>query len=280
MVSLMESIRKMQRKEITEAVKFDGRTFKNTKVFNDDDSANDFMQKNKDWGVIGVKGGKVYLAPHKDMGEGFEYENLDEARKKTFRDYADEYEKLTGKKAPAGTSTQAMMIILDKAKREMSEEVKLEEAKKQLDRVDRDELKKDYEDREDKDIDNDGDEDDSDRYLHSRRKAVSKALAKEEASLGENYELVHDGKRVDYFDSKEEAEAALDKMDLSDEDREEYTINKVEGGIMENMVWSVAVGNRKYRVTAKSTVEASKRAKMTADKEGNKGVVGKIVKLQ
>lgn len=53
---------------------------------------------------------------------------LDEA-KKTFRDLAREYEKLTGKKAPSGTSTQAMMIILDKAKREMqNEELELDEA--------------------------------------------------------------------------------------------------------------------------------------------------------
>ena len=34
----------------------------------------------------------------------------------------------------------------------------------------------DYEDRDDKDIDNDGDTDDSDRYLHKRRQAISKAI--------------------------------------------------------------------------------------------------------
>ena len=36
----------------------------------------------------------------------------------------------------------------------------------------------DYEDRDDKDIDNDGDTDDSDRYLHKRRQAVTKAVKK------------------------------------------------------------------------------------------------------
>jgi hypothetical protein len=56
--------------------------------------------------------------------------DLDEA-KKTFSDYADEYKKLTGKKAPAGTSTQAMMLMVDKAKRakSMKEETDLDEGK-------------------------------------------------------------------------------------------------------------------------------------------------------
>lgn len=42
-----------------------------------------------------------------------------------------EYEKLTGKKAPAGTSTQAMQIIVDKAKREKKvDEAKVKEGNK------------------------------------------------------------------------------------------------------------------------------------------------------
>lgn len=143
MASLLESIRNVQSGEIEEAVKFNGRTFKNTKSFNDDDSANAFMQKNKDWGVVGTKGGKVFLAPMKDMGEGFEPE----------------------------------LEAIEEAKKQNGDE--------KMDRVDRDELKKGYEDREDKDIDNDGDHDDSDEYLHKRRKAISKALAKEEVDLEE-----------------------------------------------------------------------------------------------
>lgn len=55
-----------------------------------------------------------------------------------------------------------------------------EASKKKMDKVDAKELEKDYKDREDKDIDNDGDEDESDEYLHNRRKAVKKAIAKEE----------------------------------------------------------------------------------------------------
>lgn len=50
-----------------------------------------------------------------------------------------------------------------------------------LDKVQPKAVKKKFKDRKDKDIDNDGDEDESDKYLHKRRKAISKALAKESA---------------------------------------------------------------------------------------------------
>jgi hypothetical protein len=43
-------------------------------------------------------------------------------------------------------------------------------------------VKKKFKDRKDKDIDNDGDVDSSDKYLHKRRKAVSKAIAKKEGN--------------------------------------------------------------------------------------------------
>jgi hypothetical protein len=50
-------------------------------------------------------------------------------------------------------------------------------AEKKLDPVNHKELKGDHSDRKDKDIDNDGDVDNSDKYLHARRKKVSKILA-------------------------------------------------------------------------------------------------------
>jgi len=53
-------------------------------------------------------------------------------------------------------------------------DVKKEEDK--LDPVNKDAVKKKFKDRKDKDIDNDGDVDDSDRFLHKRRKAISKAV--------------------------------------------------------------------------------------------------------
>ena len=49
-----------------------------------------------------------------------------------------------------------------------------------LDKVQPKALKKKFKDRKDKDIDNDGDVDDSDKYFHKKRKAISKAIAANE----------------------------------------------------------------------------------------------------
>ena len=59
------------------------------------------------------------------------------------------------------------------------------EMEEKLDKVDpsKVEPEDDFKDREDKDIDNDGDVDDSDEYLHKRRQAISKAI-KKESSFG------------------------------------------------------------------------------------------------
>ena len=62
-----------------------------------------------------------------------------------------------------------------------------EAAKKNEDKLDpgnKDAVKKKFDDRKDKDIDNDGDVDSSDKFLHKRRKAVSKAIAKESYEIG------------------------------------------------------------------------------------------------
>lgn len=75
-----------------------------------------------------------------------------------------------------------------------SKEEELEEAKKTaedasndqeddgegMDKVDPKAAKKKFKDRKDKDIDNDGDVDDSDEFLHKRRKAIGKAMDDEE----------------------------------------------------------------------------------------------------
>jgi hypothetical protein len=54
------------------------------------------------------------------------------------------------------------------------------------DPVDKKELTKSFEKRKDKDIDNDGDTDSSDEYLHKRRKAISKTM-KEESDVDEGF---------------------------------------------------------------------------------------------
>ena len=50
---------------------------------------------------------------------------------------------------------------------------------KKLDPVNKDAVKKKFDDRKDKDIDNDGDVDSTDKFLHKRRKAITKAIEKE-----------------------------------------------------------------------------------------------------
>ena len=57
-----------------------------------------------------------------------------------------------------------------------------------LDPVDPDELRGKHKDRKDKDIDNDGDVDKTDKYLHKRRKAISKKSSTEDEPEGDNGE--------------------------------------------------------------------------------------------
>ena len=58
---------------------------------------------------------------------------------------------------------------------------------KKLDPVNPTAVKKKFDDRKDKDIDNDGDVDSTDKYLHKRRKAVSKAIKSDaKSSVSEN----------------------------------------------------------------------------------------------
>lgn len=58
-----------------------------------------------------------------------------------------------------------------------------------LDPVNKTAVKKKFDDRKDKDIDNDGDVDSSDKFLHKRRKAISKAVG-EEVSLKETVSII------------------------------------------------------------------------------------------
>jgi hypothetical protein len=73
--------------------------------------------------------------------------------------------------------------ILEKKKQNLyGDKDKENEEDDDLDSVDKGELKGKHADRDDKDIDNDGDVDDSDKFLHKKRKAISKAMKKESIS--------------------------------------------------------------------------------------------------
>ena len=84
------------------------------------------------------------------------------------------------------------------------------ETNEAMDPVDKKAVKKKFDDRKDKDIDNDGDVDSSDKFLHKRRKAISKATSKptEDEPEGENGETAEmnpkmkDKKKMEKKESK------------------------------------------------------------------------------
>lgn len=78
-------------------------------------------------------------------------------------------------------------------------------------------VKKKFKDRKDKDIDNDGDVDNSDKFLHKRRKAISKAVAKKDDGLDEGsndaYYAMVDAKDKAKRDGKVWAQMGQDEKD-------------------------------------------------------------------
>ena len=65
------------------------------------------------------------------------------------------------------------------------EAARIKREQKKLDPVNKKAVMKKFDDRKDRDIDNDGDVDSTDKYLHKRRQAISKAIKKEEVELDE-----------------------------------------------------------------------------------------------
>ena len=80
------------------------------------------------------------------------------------------------------------MAYFDTKKGSLEEAIKDAVKNEKLDPVNKTAVKKKFDDRKDKDIDNDGDVDSSDKFLHKRRKAISKAMSKEETKK-EAYEF-------------------------------------------------------------------------------------------
>lgn len=84
-----------------------------------------------------------------------------------------------------------------------------------MDPVDHKELKGKHKDRKDKDIDNDGDVDKSDEYLHNRRKAVSKAMKKKgDEEVVMNPKKEKKGKDAEMTESVDKARSAVQDHDM------------------------------------------------------------------
>ena len=102
------------------------------------------------------------------------------------------------------------------------------EKKKKLDPVDKDELDGTHADRDDKDIDNDGDADDTDKFLHKKRKAISKAVAADEMSSKEKM-------KKGLYNSKETKKEStgwpiFDRIQSKAEELEEKDTHKTKDG--------------------------------------------------
>ena len=123
------------------------------------------------------KGGKVVPNCVKAGDEvTHEGEELEEAKRGL---YANIHAKRKRGEAPAkpGSEDYPAKDAFKKAARTAKKEEVEHIEEKKLDPVDHKELKGKHSERKDKDIDNDGDVDKSDKYLHMRRKKVSKIIA-------------------------------------------------------------------------------------------------------
>jgi len=107
-----------------------------------------------------------------------------------------------------------------------------------LDAVQPDAVKKKFKNRKDKDIDNDGDADDSDEFLHKKRKAVSKAIKKDD---DENDSKVKENGKID---NKIKMEPEEEKMKESTgvafvrkfKDKMNEVNNKEEGASLQDQI--------------------------------------------
>ena len=97
-----------------------------------------------------------------------------------------------------------------------------------LDAVQPKAVKKKFDDRKDKDIDNDGDVDSSDKFLHKRRKAVSKSMGEALVSVAESVRMMWDeaAKKTEAQDMEQDKDG--DGMD--DDGKAKKTAKKTDSG--------------------------------------------------
>ena len=118
-----------------------------------------------------------------------------------------------------------MTKYLETKTNSIEEAIKRVVLEKKLDPVNPKAVKKKFDDRKDKDIDNDGDVDSTDKYLHKRRKAISKAISKEEVEIDEAKFQVNYSKGGKLFsktisakDEDDAEERAIKQFKIDDDD--------------------------------------------------------------
>jgi len=129
-----------------------------------------------------------------------------------------------------------------------------------LDAVQPKAVKKKFDARKDKDIDNDGDTDSSDEFLHKKRKAISKAMKKEVKKEG----AMKRGKDLDTFKPKSE----------SFEQHQEFKVQSMKEAMQK--VWEVAEQDRLFETYADMSDEAFDALLEEADKAQLEGIVGAL----
>ena len=120
---------------------------------------------------------------------------------------------LSKKKKPMKVGRQSQVVKYEENEMDIVDTIR-NIVEKKLDPVNPKAVKKKFDDRKDKDIDNDGDVDSTDKYLHKRRKAISKAIKNERIT------------DVDVDQAKRDLKHAKLKKATDDVKKEVYDIGK------------------------------------------------------
>lgn len=175
---------------------------------------------------------------------------------------------------------------MEELERALIESLAQKEHNESLDPVDSKEVKKKFKDRKDKDIDNDGDVDSSDKYLHKRRKAISMAAMGEEVALSEESKTIEkvkeivnkkqamkiDGVMVDMFTASAIAQIYDKVNDANKKKMDGLKITKLADLAMKMM----------QREEVEDVAEATRKrpaARLTKTKPMDKGKIAKLSKI-
>jgi len=144
-----------------------------------------------------------------------------------------------------------------------------------MDPVNKKELKGKFKDRTDKDIDNDGDVDSSDKYLHKRRKAISKNVKGETATM--NPKLDSKGKGTEM----EQKEMTIrDKLMSVLEKRDDHYKSAAEAEPMDNNLKGAGAKKMKDDLTAKEKEKITNYDQLGHDDATKAGRAGPSRKMR